>query len=68
MHTRLNSYKEIPGSGIGLAACRRVAELHGGRIWLDTSYSGGSRFVVWLPKERAAAAADADQRPRDRSA
>jgi PAS domain S-box-containing protein len=55
MHTRLHSYKEIPGSGIGLAACRRVAELHGGRIWLDTSYTGGSRFVVWLPKEPDAA-------------
>lgn len=53
MHTRLHAYKDIPGSGIGLAACRRAAELHGGRIWLDTSYSGGSRFVVWLPKRPA---------------
>jgi PAS domain S-box-containing protein len=72
MHTRLHSYKEIPGSGIGLAACRRVANLHGGRIWLDTAYTGGSRFVVWLPKElpaRDAASGPAvAQRSQKRSA
>jgi light-regulated signal transduction histidine kinase (bacteriophytochrome) len=49
MHTRLHAYKDIPGSGIGLAACRRIAELHGGRIRLDTSYAGGARFILWLP-------------------
>jgi PAS domain S-box-containing protein len=59
MHTRLHAYKDIPGSGIGLAACRRIAELHGGRIWLDTAYTGGSRFVVWLPKHPEDAAAPA---------
>ncbi len=53
MHVRLHAYNDIPGSGIGLSACRRIVELHGGRIWLDTSYSGGSRFVVWLPKPLA---------------
>jgi hypothetical protein len=63
MHTRLHSYKEIPGSGIGLAACRRVAELHGGRIWLDASYAGGSRFVVWLPKQLGAAEANSASSP-----
>ena len=50
MHVRLHAYNDIPGSGIGLSACRRVVELHGGRIWLDTSYTDGARFVVWLPK------------------
>jgi PAS domain S-box-containing protein len=50
MHARLHAYKDIPGTGIGLAACRRIAEAHGGRIWLDTSYADGARFVVWLPK------------------
>ena len=59
MHVRLHSYNDIPGSGIGLAACRRVVELHGGRIWLDTSYANGSRFVVWLPKDAGAVAAAA---------
>jgi PAS domain S-box-containing protein len=53
MHTRLHAYKNIPGTGIGLAACRRIAEAHGGRIWLDTGYADGSRFVIWLPKQLA---------------
>ena len=36
------------GSGVGLAVCRRIAELHGGRIWLEVSEDGGPRFCVLL--------------------
>lgn len=36
------------GSGVGLAVCRRIAELHGGRIWLEVSEAGGPRFCVLL--------------------
>ena len=36
------------GSGVGLAVCRRVAELHNGRVWLETSEQGGPRFCVLL--------------------
>ncbi|MBU1801811.1 MAG: histidine kinase, partial [Actinobacteria bacterium] len=36
------------GSGVGLAVCRRIAELHGGRAWLETSEEGGPRFCVLL--------------------
>ncbi|MDE0777056.1 MAG: PAS domain-containing sensor histidine kinase [Nocardioides sp.] len=36
------------GSGVGLAVCRRIAELHGGRAWLETSEAGGPRFCVLL--------------------
>lgn len=39
-----------PGSGLGLALCRRVLELHGGAIWLDVAYERGARFVMTLPK------------------
>lgn len=53
MHARLHAYKDIPGTGIGLAACRRIVEAHGGRIWLDRDYADGARFVVWLPKRPA---------------
>jgi PAS domain S-box-containing protein len=43
---------EHPGSGLGLAICRRVAERHGGRIWVEPAPEGGSRFCVMLPASR----------------
>lgn len=46
---RLHSKSEYPGTGIGLAICKRVVERHDGRIWLDTSYRAGSRFCVQFP-------------------
>lgn len=36
------------GSGVGLAVCRRIAEVHGGRIWLEVSEAGGPRFCVLI--------------------
>lgn len=42
--------KEVgQGTGLGLAVCRGIVEGAGGRIWLDTSYVEGARFVVELP-------------------
>ncbi|HTA14698.1 MAG TPA: ATP-binding protein, partial [Solirubrobacteraceae bacterium] len=46
---RLHSRETYDGSGIGLALCRKIVEYHGGRIWLDTDYSGGTRFRFTLP-------------------
>lgn len=40
-----------PGTGIGLALVSRIAELHGGRAWVEESPSGGARFIVRLADE-----------------
>ncbi|BFO08799.1 two-component system sensor histidine kinase KdpD [Serratia rubidaea] len=41
----------IPGVGLGLAICRAIIELHGGRIWADSSSHGGASFKFLLPLE-----------------
>jgi signal transduction histidine kinase len=46
---RLHDKSTYSGTGIGLAMCRKIIEYYGGRIWLDTSYAGGSRFRFTLP-------------------
>ncbi|MEU3766020.1 ATP-binding protein [Amycolatopsis keratiniphila] len=46
---RLHGRGEYPGTGIGLALCRKIIEHYGGRIWLDTTVASGTRFCFTLP-------------------
>ena len=46
---RLPESRSIPGSGIGLAICKRIVDGYQGRIWIESSKDGGTTFQVWLP-------------------
>lgn len=41
--------RSIPGTGIGLALCKRIVEMHNGRIWLDSEERHGASFHLTLP-------------------
>jgi signal transduction histidine kinase len=50
---RLHGRDAYSGTGIGLALCKKIIEHHGGTIWIDTSYTEGTRFCFTLPIESA---------------
>jgi light-regulated signal transduction histidine kinase (bacteriophytochrome) len=47
---RLHASHHYEGSGIGLSICERVVDLYGGKIWVESTGTEGSRFCFTLPK------------------
>jgi signal transduction histidine kinase len=46
---RLHSHAQYPGTGIGLALCKKIVEQYGGRVWVESQVQQGAAFYFTLP-------------------